>query len=220
MLNSDTELSEPVFDSLIDKLKTHPELGVISCQLCYPDGTPQKSHQSFPSALREFLEAAKLHKLIPEKAFNRRFNHAALDPNSDFTCDWIWGTCFFFRKADLDRLAEKKLNDELFMYGEDMDWCFQFREANLRAFHMGSKRIVHHVGKSDASGSTGKKALLVSHELYALSRHKPAFSVSAFRFFRRMNLFVLSLRNRAFREQIGYYKHPVSPRLNPKTDKS
>ena len=128
LLNSDTLLKNNAIKISFDYLESHPKAGVMSVGLVFPDGTHQSVCQRFPSIRYQLFEFLRLHKFVSKKAAGRILLGSFFNYDENIKSDWVWGTYFLFRKEILELLPNKKLNDDFFMYCEDMQWCWDFRK--------------------------------------------------------------------------------------------
>lgn len=158
LLNSDTVLTEDVISYVHRKAAGISNLGAATAKLIYPDGTVQPAAGTFLSVKKHFLEVTRLFKIF-------RRTYAGLvkqyDFETDFSCDWIWGTFFFFPKKNLDA-AGGQLSANYFMYFEDVEWCYHFRKAGLVNRYFAGSKLVHLIGKS-SSGTFKEKLMRKSH---------------------------------------------------------
>ena len=148
LLNSDTELKNNAV--LLCKMFLDKNQDVAACgsKLLFPNGVVQHNCQRFPSIKYKLFELLRLQKFLPKAVGGRVLLGSFFDHDSVAYPDWIWGTFFMFRKRLLEELPEKKLDDSFFMYGEDMEWCRQFRNRGYRTAFVPAAEIVHHMGMS------------------------------------------------------------------------
>lgn len=175
LLNSDTELTSSSIDSSLEILEKNASVGVVSIRLNYPDGRAQANCQSFPSISGELLELTRLFKLFNRNWYAKKFNNSLLNLSESHFCDWVWGAFFLFRKNDLQQLKNKQLNDAYFMYGEDMEWCYQFKEIGLKCYYDASNSIIHYVGQSEFGTDLKKNQVMIQNELTFIKKYKGAF---------------------------------------------
>lgn len=147
LLNSDTVLKNDVPKILLEFLKSHPNVAAVSARLEYPDGTTQHNCQRFPSVRFKLFELLRLQKIFRQAGGKILFGSFFKHDQVAFP-DWIWGTCFMFHNAILNKLPEKKLADTFFMYGEDIQWCMEFRKIGYRVGFEPTARLIHYLGKS------------------------------------------------------------------------
>lgn len=160
LLNSDTLLTENSILFIYEKAKAIPALGAATVKLVYPDGSIQPAARSFPSVKKHFLEFTRLYRL-----FHSTYDKLAerFDYNTDFSCDWIWGTFFFFPRKNLE-LTGGKLAATYFMYSEDVEWCYLFSKQGLVNYYFSGSSVIHLIGKS--SGDKYKRSLVRKNHLH------------------------------------------------------
>jgi GT2 family glycosyltransferase len=150
LLNSDTIFLNNVVNILRDFLQGHPSVAAVGGRLEYPNGEPQHCCQRFPSVRYKLFELLRLQKILSRKLSGRILLGFFFDYQSIAYPDWIWGTCFMFRRELLQLLPDQKLADDFFMYGEDVQWCLEYRKLGHRVAFEPAARIVHYMGKSGA----------------------------------------------------------------------
>lgn len=148
LLNSDTVLLNNAMAVCLNYLKTHPQVAVVGSALFYPDGTRQHNCQRFPSIRYKLFELFRLQKFLPRKTGGKILLGGFFDHAEPVETDWIWGTCFMFEKKLLNRLKEGKLAETFFMYGEDVQWCLEFRKLGYRIAYEPAAHVLHLMGKS------------------------------------------------------------------------
>lgn len=150
-LNSDTELTEDSISICYNHLISKEDIGAITCKLKYPNNLIQHNCQSFPSAIKMLVEKLRLHKLIRRTRRSRYLQGIYWDYETEGFPDWIWGTFFMFKRKVLLKLPNKKLHDDYFMYIEDIQWCLDFRKANIRILYTPKTTVIHYGGGSLAN---------------------------------------------------------------------
>ena len=153
LLNSDTEIIEGN-DSIslcANFMEENKDVGVVSARLEYPDGSHQSAAQRFPGAKYKLYELLRLQKLMSSDKRGKVMLGAFFDHNSTVESDWVWGTFFMFRRQMLDSLPDNKLNEDYFMYGEDIQWCKDFRKRGWKVMYFPEARVLHHMGGSNAA---------------------------------------------------------------------
>lgn len=148
LLNSDTELINDAVSIAHQFIKANPEIGVASAQLLYPDGRVQFSCKRFPSVTRLLFERLRLFKLLPKKMVGKILLEAFFDHNIRVQPDWIAGTFFMFPKRILAEMPNKKLADDFFMYGEDIQWGFDLKKLGYKIQFLPEAKVLHYVGAS------------------------------------------------------------------------
>ena len=156
LLNSDTLLKENSIKITFDYLENHPDAAVVSPRLTFPNGKHQSCCQRFPSIRYKLFELLRLQKLFSKRRAGRILLGSFFNHNENIEADWVWGTFFMFRKSLLELLPDNKLNDEYFMYYEDMQWCMDFKKLGYKIHYCADTEVIHLMG-----GSSGNKIELM-----------------------------------------------------------
>jgi GT2 family glycosyltransferase len=162
LLNSDALLTNNAIVRCKEFLKTHSDVAVVSGRLKYPDGKIQHNCQRFPTIRYKLYELFRLQKIFSRRAGPTLFGFY-FDYQTTAFPDWIWGTFFMFKRKLLQELPNHKLADDFFMYGEDMQWCMEFKRRGYRVAFEPAAEITHIMGGSGASKSAMIKK---NHDLF------------------------------------------------------
>ena len=138
LINPDTVIGE---DSIISALKKHrslPKCGILGVQLV--DGT---GHFLPESKINELsLKVAALKFLGNDKAF---YNKDIKSDGEGETATLV-GAFMCFKKEDYQSV--EGLDDNYFMYGEDIDLSYQFIKKGYKNYYLGKTSIIHYKGES------------------------------------------------------------------------
>ena len=154
LLNSDTELINNAPKICYDYMQQHPEVGITTAQLTYPDGRIQYNCRRFRTTTWELLEIIPLYLLLSKRKKEELMLHHYFDHKSIMQCDWVWGTYMFFPKKIISELKGNKLADDFFMYVEDVQWCWDFKNLGYEIYFLPEAKVMH-IHK----GSTSKDKL-------------------------------------------------------------
>ena len=112
--------------------KANPSAGICGANLIYGDGSFQHGAFHFPSLAQVTIDLFPLptvrgmHRLH-DSALNGRYPAALWQGHEPFPVDFVLGAALMAR-ADAIR-AVGGLDDEYFMYCEEMDWCLRLAKA-------------------------------------------------------------------------------------------
>lgn len=163
LLNSDTVLKNNAIKMAHDYLESHPKSGAVSARLLFPNGQHQSVCQRFPSVRYSLFELFRLQKIFPKKIVGKILLGAFFDHDEEVQADWIWGTFFMFSKNLLGLMPEGKLNDDFFMYCEDMQWCWDIKKLGYELNYYPKAEVIHYM-----EGSSGQKQELMkqNHKVF------------------------------------------------------
>ena len=150
LLNPDTIVRPKALQVLVQFMDAHPNVGIAGSRLEDPDGTPQRSAFRFHTLLSEIDNGLRLG--LVSKLLNR---WTVAPPVSEDTCqtDWVAGASMIIRREVFDAVG--LMDEEYFMYYEEMDFCLQARRAGWPCWYVPESHVVHLVGQS--SGVTNQK---------------------------------------------------------------
>ena len=149
LLNSDTELINNAPKICYDYITRHPEAGMVTCQLIYPDGRIQHNTRRFRTMGWELLEVFPIYKLMPKRKAEEIMLHHYFDHKRFVKADWVWGAYMMFPKKIIAELPQKKLSDDFFMYSEDTLWCLDFQKLGYEIHFLPQAKVMHvHKGSS------------------------------------------------------------------------
>lgn len=163
LLNSDVVVKGDAVNFSLDYIKKNPSVGALGCKVSLPDGTLDKAcRRSFPTPGVSFYRMIGLSKLFPDSKRFNRYNLSYLDDDGVYPVDCIVGA-FMLIQRDIYKNCGG-LDESYFMYGEDIDLCYNIKEAGFEIMYYGKAEIIHYKG---ASGKN-KKLLYEFHNSMAI----------------------------------------------------
>jgi len=175
LLNSDATLAEPDgLARLVATLDRHPEAAVAGPRLQDPSGRLEHSARAFPSVLEELMRGSGLHPLLPAAARERTLAREQRDHQRAGPADWLTGACLLVRGDVLRDVGG--FDPRIFLYGEELDWCWRVREAGWDIRLEPSVTVVHWRGASGGSLTTSRQILSMAGDAYVVRKHRgPAY---------------------------------------------
>ena len=107
------------------------------------DGTVSCSAFRFPSLLSEFLRGAGIG--ILDKLLHR-WVVAPLPKDRPHKTDWVSGASFMVRRTVFERIG--LLDEEYFLYFDEVDFMKSAAKANLEVWHNPNARVMHMAGSA------------------------------------------------------------------------
>jgi GT2 family glycosyltransferase len=134
LLNSDTVVRENTFDLSIKYLDEHPQTGIMGGKVLLPDGSlDQACRRKFPNPWNSFL------RLFGFKKFSDYNIDAPTD--QEMEVDSVMGAYLMIKKSVVSKIG--LLNEDYFMYGEDLDWCWRVKDAGYKVIYYPKAEIIH-----------------------------------------------------------------------------
>jgi GT2 family glycosyltransferase len=141
-LNPDTVALPDTLDYMLRYMDAHPEVGVTTARLVYPDGSPQNSCLAFPSLLTEFADLSGLQRKYPRSPRWGRYIMAGWAHDETREVDQPMGTCLLARREVLEAVGG--LDERFPLYFNDVDWCYRIKRAGWKIMFLAEPRLIHH----------------------------------------------------------------------------
>ncbi len=142
LLNTDTETPPDTIRTMIAFMDDHPQVGASTCKVLLPDGSMDPAcHRGFPTPWVAFTYISKLEKLFPKTRLFGEYHQGYKDMNAVHDVDCIVGAFFLVRRDVI--LDVGLLDEDYFMYGEDIDWSYRIREKGWNIMFNPGVTILH-----------------------------------------------------------------------------
>ena len=180
LLNSDTKLYPDSLQKLIDFMDSHPKAGVASGQLLYTN----KQIQPHGGYLPHLTNVAAWMLFIDDIPIVRRSFPAYQHTAKSFykhprQLGWVQGACMIIRSRLISKIGP--LDDNIFMYGEDIDFCQRAQKAGWQVWNVPDANVIHYQFAS--SKGISENALLGEYKgiKYIFKKHKPKWQIPILR---------------------------------------
>lgn len=145
------------------------KVGVVGPQIRYADNTNQPSAGYFPSLLKIFFWMTLIDDIPFISTMLKPYHvQEEIFYKDTHEVDWVTGACMLVSKEALTNAG--LLDERIFMYGEEVEWCYRIKKAGFQIIYTPETYIYHMKG---ASGS-GKEAGIIEEfefirQLYSLN---------------------------------------------------
>ncbi len=154
LLNPDTYFQSGHFRHAIEYLDQNPKAGILGCKLIYPDGTLQQNYRRWPTLIVALGRGLYInHWPWKPRAYRDRVMEGIIF-DSPHPVDWMTGACLIFRRDDFVRVG--RMDSKFYLYYEDVDICYRFKEHGLSTIYFPDIQIVHSLQRSSAARPGGK----------------------------------------------------------------
>jgi O-antigen biosynthesis protein len=152
LINPDTLVQEDTLRVMINFFQENPDVGLAGCKVLNPDGTFQLAcRRSFPRPWVAFAKMVGLSGLFPSSRLLGRYNLTYLSPDETYELDAVSGSFMMVRREAYEQVGG--LDEDFFMYGEDLDWCYRIQQAGWKNYYVHSTQIIHYKGESTKRSS-------------------------------------------------------------------
>ena len=152
LLNPDTLVSEDTFVKMLEFFKKTSNIGLAGCKILKPDGSLYLAcKRSFPGPWTSFCRVTGLSNMFPKSRLFARYNLTYLDENKTHEVDAISGSFMMFTREVYNKVGG--LDEQFFMYGEDLDLCYRIQQAGYKVYYFPETQIIHYSGESTKRSS-------------------------------------------------------------------
>lgn len=147
LLNPDTVVEEDTFEKVVRFMDEHPDAGGLGVKML--DGTGKflpESKRGLPTYDVAFYKIFGLSKIFPKSKTFGRYHLGFLDENETHSVEILAGAFMLLRKSVLDKIG--LLDEDYFMYGEDIDLSYRILKAGYKNYYFPDTRIIHYKGES------------------------------------------------------------------------
>lgn len=142
LLNPDTVVVENAISKLADFMDAHPDCGTAGPKVLNPDGTLQLAcRRSFPTPEAAFYRVTYLSRIFPNNPVFSKYNLSSADPTKVLEVDALSGSCMMVRADIIKQIG--LLDENIFMFGEDIDWCWRIKQAKWKVFYTPDPVVYH-----------------------------------------------------------------------------
>jgi GT2 family glycosyltransferase len=149
LMNSDITILDDCLGRLVTFMDSSPGVGMAGPKILNTDLTIQHSCRHFPSIWNNLCQSLGLNHLFPKSAFFSDWIMNYWNHDSTRSIDALSGCFLIIRREALEEVG--LLDEEFFIYGEDLDWCRRMRNAKWDIVFYHGAEAIHLGGASSAA---------------------------------------------------------------------
>lgn len=154
LLNSDTVVFPDSFEKMLEFMDKVKDVGAATARLELSDGALDLAcHRGFPTPWNALTYFLRLERAFPNIRLFSGYHQTWKDFDKVHQVDAISGACFFLRKEVIGEIG--LLDEQYFMYAEDLDWCMRIKNAGWKIYYNPEVKIIHFKKRSGRSKSEG-----------------------------------------------------------------
>lgn len=145
LLNSDTEIKEDCLEVCMKQMESDHHIGALGCKVVLADGKLDHAcKRGFPTPKASLYYFLKWDKKNPKKYGLYDALHLGEDEVGEV--DALMGAFMLMPRYVLDQVGF--LDEDFFMYGEDIDLCFRIKAGGYKILYYPKGQITHYKGGS------------------------------------------------------------------------
>jgi GT2 family glycosyltransferase len=152
LLNPDTVVEADTFEKIISFMDATPDAGGLGTKMVNGRGEfLPESKRSLPVPAVAFYKIFGLSSLFKKSKRFGKYHLSYLDPDEINSVEILAGAFMLLRKSVLDNIG--LLDEDYFMYGEDIDLSYRITKAGYKNYYFPKTRIIHYKGESTKKSS-------------------------------------------------------------------
>ncbi len=152
LLNPDTIIEMDTLTKTVAFMDEHPDAGGLGVKMVDGRGNfLPESKRGLPTPEVAFYKIFGLARLFKKSKRFGRYHLTYLDKDETNPVDVLSGAFMMVRKEAIDKVG--LLDEDYFMYGEDIDWSYRITKAGYRNYYYADTTIIHYKGESTKKGS-------------------------------------------------------------------
>ena len=170
ILNPDTVVEENTFEKCLEFMETHNDAGSLGVKMI--DGKGKylpESKRSLPTPTVAFYKIFGLSKLFAKSKRFGQYHLGYLDKEEIHEVDVLPGAFILVRKKLLLKIG--LLDEDFFMYGEDIDLSYRIKLAGFKNYYFPKTTIIHYKGESTKKGSINYVMLFYNAMIIFAKKH-------------------------------------------------
>jgi GT2 family glycosyltransferase len=170
ILNPDTVVEEDTFEKCLKFMESHNEAGSLGVKMI--DGKGRylpESKRSLPTPEVAFYKIFGLSSLFSKSRRFGQYHLGYLDKEQIHEVDVLPGAFILVRRKLL--LDIGLLDENFFMYGEDIDLSYRIKQAGYKNYYFPETTIIHYKGESTKKGSINYVVLFYNAMIIFAKKH-------------------------------------------------
>jgi GT2 family glycosyltransferase len=145
-LNPDIVLRPDSIGRLLEFLDTRPEAGIVGPKVLNADGSFQpQCRRGLPTPSASLFYLFGLHRMWPKSPRLGAYLLTHLPVDQPTQVDAVSGCCLMARRRVWQDIGS--LDEDIFGFGEDIEWCVRARKAGWQVWYWPQSVIVHLKGQ-------------------------------------------------------------------------
>lgn len=175
LVNPDVIVFPGCLDALADFLDENPKVGDAGPRVFNPDMSQQSTCRRFPTLWNNFCSATRLETSFRGSRFFAGEHMFYFSHDRKLAVDVIVGCFSMIRREAFDQIG--LLDEDLFMYGDDVDWCRRAWNAGWQVVFYPGAEAIHDRGKTTAPFPAHFAVAQQRSVLHYWSKHHTVFGV-------------------------------------------
>lgn len=153
LLNSDTILEKSTLTKAVRYMRENNRADIVGIKILLKNGKLDSGcKRGFPTPLASLFYFTRLDKIFPQSRKFGAYHQTFISENETAEVECISGAFMLMKKETF--LATGGFDEEFFMHGEDIDFCFRAKEKGYKTVYFAGATMTHLKGQSSLKTSS------------------------------------------------------------------
>lgn len=152
LVNSDVVIPRGCLENMLPFMEGNSKVGMLGPKMLTPSGGVGHSVMRLPTVWNTFCCSLGFHNILPHSKMFGGFLMDDYPYDSIDDVEVLTGWFWMVRRQAVEEVGG--LDEQFFMYGEDIDWSYRFRKAGWRVVFFPKSEALHYGGASSAQAPT------------------------------------------------------------------
>ncbi|MFN8483946.1 MAG: glycosyltransferase family 2 protein [Anaerolineae bacterium] len=172
LLNPDTLLPPTALRDMLAFMDGHLDAGAAGPRLVLADGSLDLAcRRGEPTPAVSFYRFSRLSRLFPHSPRFARYNMTYLPEDQLAEVDSVVGAFMMVRGAAIEQVG--LLDEQFFMYGEDLDWALRLRRAGWQVWYNPAVTVRHYKRQSSRQSARAAREFKRAEILFYRKHYEP-----------------------------------------------
>ena len=158
LVNPDVRVMDGCIHKMIQYMQENPAVGLLGPRMLDAKGESGRSYMGAPTLWNLFCRALALDSLFPHSKLFGGFLMLYFDRSRTAEVDILNGWFWMTKQEAVSQVG--LLDENLFMYADDLDWSKRFRDAGWKVVYLPEAEAIHYGG-----GTTARAPIRFSVEM-------------------------------------------------------
>ncbi len=189
LLNPDTVVEEDTFSKVVVFMDAHEDAGGLGVKMI--DGAGRflpESKRGLPTPAVAFYKIFGLSALFPKSRIFGKYHLGYLDKDKTHEVEVLAGAFMLLRRSALHKTG--LLDEDFFMYGEDIDMSYRIVKAGYKNYYFPETRIIHYKGESTKKSTVNYVFVFYNAMIIFARKHFSKQNAATFAFIIRIAIYL------------------------------
>lgn len=144
-LNPDAVATKENLEKALNEITKQPKIGVLGVKMTFEDGEVQSTCNRFPTVFSSIIDNLGLYRFISASKREELLGDF-FDYKNSREVEWVYGGFMLSPRKVFEEIGG--MPEDYFLFAEDMDYCYQIKQAGYQIWFYADAQIIHKGNRS------------------------------------------------------------------------